>query len=109
TQYSKVPRRNQAAIASVSATATRYLGVQGTFNRKRAPAWGPSLRSGSALLWTFRPCPLQPSLRSGSALLDFFDGLGDDGVQVADDAVVSQFEDGGFGVFVDRDDGFAGL
>jgi hypothetical protein len=41
--------------------------------------------------------------------LDFVDELGDDGEQVADDAVVGDLEDGRFRVFVDRDDGPGGL
>ena len=40
---------------------------------------------------------------------DFFEELGDDGEQVADDAVVGDLEDGGLGVLVDRDDGLGGL
>ena len=42
-------------------------------------------------------------------LADLVEELGDDGEQVADDAEVGDLEDGGFGVFVDRDDRLGGL
>src|SRR5215207_855528 len=40
---------------------------------------------------------------------DLLGGLGDDGVQVADDAEVGQLEDRGLGVLVDGHDGLRGL
>jgi acyl-coenzyme A thioesterase PaaI-like protein len=66
-------------------------------------ATGRCLMTGETLL-------AQPQDRSLTlALVDLIDELGDDGEQVADQAVVGDLEDGRLGVLVDRDDRLRGL